>query len=55
VVALLRGSKTPCLLRSLEDGTWRIIGQCYLRGWMFGEAPDGRTLGMGEDEKFVLV
>jgi hypothetical protein len=55
VVALLRGSKTPCLLRPLESGRWRIIGQCYLDGWMYGVLPAGRNLSTDEDEKFVLV
>ena len=54
VVVLLRGSKTPCLLRTLENGKWRVIGQCYLDGWMYGEIPEGRKMGNSE-EKFDLI
>ena len=47
VVAILHGSKTPCLLRKVEsseaysDAEYRILGQCYLGGWMFGNSPRG--------------
>jgi hypothetical protein len=45
LVCLLRGSKTPCVLRSLEEGggRYRVIGQCYLDEWMYGSPPPGRN------------
>ncbi|KAH6843434.1 heterokaryon incompatibility protein-domain-containing protein [Chaetomium sp. MPI-CAGE-AT-0009] len=43
LVAILHGSKTPCILRRTESGTdneeYTLIGQCYLNGWMYGGSP----------------
>ncbi|KAH8892685.1 HET-domain-containing protein [Thozetella sp. PMI_491] len=50
-VWVLHGSRTPCLLR--EDptsGMLRLIGQCYLEGFMYGEA----TLG-ADSWQIVLI
>ncbi|KAK3625755.1 hypothetical protein LTR22_023409 [Elasticomyces elasticus] len=43
VVAIVHGSKTPMVLREVEGvtGEYRVIGQCYLNGWMYGEGPRG--------------
>lgn len=47
VVAIFHGSKMPCLLRKVEsseansDAEYKILGQCYLSGWMFGNLPRG--------------
>src|SRR3569833_2626822 len=41
-IAILYGSKTPCILRKTEVGDvkeYRLISQCYLYGWMYGESP----------------
>jgi hypothetical protein len=40
-VAILHGSKTPCILRKVEgcQNEYILIGQCYLNGWMYGESP----------------
>jgi hypothetical protein len=37
VVCILHGSKLPIVLRRQGD-KWRLIGQCYVDGIMFGEA-----------------
>ncbi|PKK45416.1 hypothetical protein CI102_11945 [Trichoderma harzianum] len=44
VVAVLRGGKTPFLLREVNDGDggsgWRLVGECYVHGLMDGEGWD---------------
>jgi hypothetical protein len=36
LVYVLQGSRTPCLLRG--SGMFKLIGQCYVEGIMYGEA-----------------
>ena len=40
-IAILHGSKVPCVLRETiaTSGEYRIISQCYLDGWMYGKPP----------------
>ena len=42
-IAIVHGSSTPCVLRRVEEGDveneYRLVGQCYLNGWMKGQAP----------------
>lgn len=42
VVAVLRGGKTPFLLREVNagEGGWRLVGECYVHGLMDGEGWD---------------
>jgi hypothetical protein len=40
IVCLIYGSNTPCILRKssrMASGCYKLLGQCYLDGWMFGE------------------
>jgi hypothetical protein len=41
-VVIFDGAETPFLLRRATDKTnvesWRLIGDCYLEGWMFGRS-----------------
>lgn len=37
-IAVLFGSEVPYCLRLQEDGTYTVIGECYLHGMMHGEA-----------------
>lgn len=55
-VAVLLGSRTPTVLRKVEDdGQWRFVAQCYLNGWMRGEVHEGRREWTEERaESFVL-
>lgn len=39
VICVLHGSKVQIVLRSL-DRCYTVIGQCYWRGWMYGEKVD---------------
>ncbi len=61
-IAILHGSKTPCLLRRVEgeSNKFRVISQCFLQGWMYGNSPRDwpHPRGTWWDEKqdeFVLV
>ncbi|KAH7380168.1 heterokaryon incompatibility protein-domain-containing protein [Pyrenochaeta sp. MPI-SDFR-AT-0127] len=38
VIAIIHGCETPVLMRSREDGTYAVLGLCYLEDTMFGEA-----------------
>lgn len=38
LVVILHGVPTPLVLRRLKNGTFRIIGQLYVHGIMYGEA-----------------
>ncbi|KAI0469913.1 heterokaryon incompatibility protein-domain-containing protein [Xylariaceae sp. FL0804] len=37
-VAILRGSTVPFVLRPVDDGSWRLVGDSYVHGIMEGEA-----------------
>ena len=44
VVCILHGSAVPVVLREVPedmstDGSWIVVGQCYLDGWMYGDYP----------------
>jgi hypothetical protein len=61
-IAIIHGSKVPCILREVEGGAgeYRVISQCYLDGWMYGKSPNDRPHPHGKwwEEKvdeFVLV
>jgi hypothetical protein len=61
-IAILHGSKVPCLFRAVDAGSgeYRVISQCYLDGWMYGKPLKERSHPHGkwweeEQDKFVLV
>jgi hypothetical protein len=49
VIVLLFGARTPFVLRKLENGNWRLLGECFVHGLMFGEAVRGMDEGLIED------
>lgn len=51
IVAILAGSKVPCVLRPAEsaDLQFKVICQCYLDGFMYGEA------GLGQDAMEIEI
>ena len=51
VICILHGSKVPLVLRH-QDDKWRLIGQCYVDGVMFGEAV---TWAEDEADSFELT
>lgn len=38
-ITILHGSKVPVVIEEVGEGTdmWKVIGQCYLEGAMYGE------------------
>lgn len=54
-IAILEGSRVPCLMRQAEGqaGTYKLIGQCYVDGWMYG-VPDADETAATRTA-FVLV
>jgi hypothetical protein len=38
LVCVLFGGRVPFILRKMEEGHYRFVGECYLHGIMFGEA-----------------
>ena len=52
-VAILFGGNVPYILRPSEDGRWNFVGECYLDGYMEGEAMGSRSYS--RDEWFELV
>jgi hypothetical protein len=53
-IAILHGSKVPVIIEEVGDGTdkWKVIGQCYLEGAMYGELVDW---GEEEGDLFTIV
>ncbi|KAH8178217.1 heterokaryon incompatibility protein (HET) domain-containing protein [Sarocladium implicatum] len=51
-IAVFRGGSTPFVLRQLDDGKWRLLGECYTHGVMDGEHFDRQD---GDDEWFTIV
>ena len=61
-IAIIHGSKVPCILRGVEGGPheYRVISQCYLDGWMYGKSPNDRPHPHSkwweeQEDDFVLV
>ena len=51
-LVVFQGSSTPFVLRELDDGKWRLLGECYAHGLMNGEGISGVE---DEDEWFTIV
>lgn len=54
VVVVIRGCPWPLLLRTLDDGTFKIIAACYLHGVMYGEA-FREHVSRGEQDRFFKI
>ncbi|KAK4695458.1 hypothetical protein P7C71_g2294, partial [Lecanoromycetidae sp. Uapishka_2] len=37
-VAVIFGCLTPVVLRKVDKGNWKLVGDCYIHGMMNGEA-----------------
>ena len=48
-VVLFLGARVPFVIRESEDGGWKLIGECYVYGIMFGEAMEGLDMEKSED------
>ena len=57
VVVILYGGLVPYILRARDDGeTWTFVGECYLDGFMHGEAFDERSGDFSaKEEVFRLI
>lgn len=44
-VCLLQGSTVPFVVRSNDDGSWRVVGESYVHGAMYGEHYDPGRCG----------
>jgi hypothetical protein len=57
LICVVYVSKAPCVLRRMEGSAeyFRVLGQCYLDGWMYGEAPAGEGWGEGGVRRFTIV
>jgi len=53
-IAILHGSRVPVVIEEVGEGTdrWKVIGQCYLEGAMYGELVDW---GEEEGDLFTIV
>jgi hypothetical protein len=55
IVAVLFGGNVPYVLRPLENEQWHFVGECYLDGYMRGEAMDNEGKDRQSHEWFELV
>lgn len=54
IVAILYGGEVPFVLRSIGDGIYKFVGQCYVEGIMFGEALRAHEAAGGTDESIRI-
>ena len=40
LICVLRGCSVPVVLRNVGDDAYRLVGECFLDGFMTGEAFD---------------
>lgn len=50
VIYIFLGGATPFVVRVLDDGDIRFVGECFVLGLMHGEAVEGRP-----DERVVVI
>jgi hypothetical protein len=51
---VLFGAKTPMILRPDGDGRYLLVGECYLHGFMDGEAVGDWESGRRSKNSFTL-
>ncbi len=54
VVWIFPGCNVPMVLRTMENGWYKVVGGCYLDGFMDGEAMEGVEDGRRRVEEVVL-
>jgi hypothetical protein len=58
IVCVLYGCIAPCVLRKasrMVAGCYKLIGHCYLDGWMYGENPRNWNWWKEKPETLILV
>ncbi|KAF2691661.1 hypothetical protein K458DRAFT_482398 [Lentithecium fluviatile CBS 122367] len=54
-VVLLYGGSVLYVLREGENGHWSFVGECYIDGWVFGEAEELRGVGERIERVFNIL
>lgn len=54
-IVILYGGSVPYVLREMEAGRWSFVGECYVDGYMFGEAEKVRGFGGKAERVFHIV
>jgi Heterokaryon incompatibility protein (HET) len=54
-VWILYGCNIPVLLRKLDSGRWRFVGECYIHGYMYGEVVEELRMGRRQESTVVLT
>jgi hypothetical protein len=54
-VAVLYGGSVPYVLREVQEGRWHFIGECYVEGYMFGEAEGLRGNDEAVEKLFDII
>ena len=54
-VVVLSGGSVPYILREVAGSRWTFVGECYVDGWMFGEAESIRGLEGRTERVFHIV
>ncbi|KAK6223971.1 hypothetical protein LQW54_000117 [Pestalotiopsis sp. IQ-011] len=55
IVCVLFGGKMPFCLRPLENGSYHLVGECYVHGFMEGQAIDDLRQGHYSETNFEIV
>jgi len=54
-VVVLYGGSVLYVLRDVGEGRCSFVGECYVEGWMFGEAEAVRGVGGRTERVFHIV
>lgn len=55
LVCVFIGASTPFVVREMEDGYFRLVGECYIHGLMDGEAMDDLLAGKFRKKTITLA
>lgn len=55
VIVIFGGASLPFIVRPVEDGKFRLVGECYCDGFMDGEIVTARKNDKQEEEVFTLI
>ncbi|RYP86403.1 hypothetical protein DL770_004908 [Monosporascus sp. CRB-9-2] len=55
MIVIFHGARVPYLVRKLDSGMYRAVGECYIDGAMYGEVFDTAATGsLPADQEFLL-
>jgi hypothetical protein len=55
LICVFIGASTPFVVREMEDGYFRLVGECYVHGLMDGEAMDDLLAGKLKEQTITLA